>query len=73
MTYIIDGDTLKWVLDKVDEAISILEPFKAKHNSYSYSISIFRNRRRWKAKIEVKYGKKDRDSSQEFISSSEIF
>lgn len=70
MIYIIEGKELKWVLDKVDEAVSIMEPFKEKHKDYSYSINLKQNKGVWKAKIHIKYGKKDRDSSQEFIEPS---
>jgi hypothetical protein len=72
MIYIIEGAELKWVLDKVDEAVSIIEPFKTIHKDYSYSINISQHKSKWKAKIHVKYGKKDRDSSQEFIEPPEI-
>lgn len=72
MRYIIEGSELRWVLDKVDEAVSIIESFRAKHKHYSYSINLSQNKDKWKAKINVKYGKKDRDSSKEFIEPSEI-
>lgn len=72
MIYIIEGYELKWVLDKVDEAVSVMAPFKEKHKHYSYSINIFQHKDKWKAKINIKHGKKDRDSSQEFIEPPEV-
>lgn len=70
MIYIIEGKELNWVLDKVEEATEALEAFKKKHKDYSYTINIVESKGKWKAKIHIKYGKKDRDSSQEFIKAS---
>lgn len=70
MIYIIEGKELNWVLEKVEEAIETIESFKKKHKDYSYTINIVESKGKWKAKIHIKYGKKDRDNSQEFIGSS---
>ena len=70
MIYIIEGKKLNWVLDKVQEAVTLMDEFKAKHKDYSYSINITESKLKWKAKIHIKYGKKDRDTTQEFISPS---